>query len=142
MGIIVGSAASKRLPHFVRVVNNTILTGALRRDGYAGSIRMSSKYGSVLRRKRPIVANNVIALLAKRRHICSAALVFAHNVVIDGTGCSSSDRVGPADLDGNGRPQRLSDVVDAAMRLYAPRTDSTGLPRVGKPDIGALEYRG
>ena len=94
MGIIVGSAASKRLPHFVRVVNNTILTGARRRDGYAGSIRMSSKYGSVLRRKRPIVANNVIALLAKRRHICSAALVFAHNAVIDGTGCSSSDLVG------------------------------------------------
>ena len=71
------SAASKRLPHFVRVVNNTILTGARRRDGYEGSIRMSSKYGSVLRGKRPIVANNVIALLAKRRHICSAALVFA-----------------------------------------------------------------
>jgi hypothetical protein len=142
MGIIVGSAASKRLPHFVRVVNNTILTGARRRDGYAGSIRMSSKYGSVLRRKRPIVANNVIALLAKRRHICSAAHVFAHNVVIDGTGCSSSDRVGPANLDGNGRPRRRSDVVDAAMRLYAPRTDSTGRPRIGKPDIGALEYRG
>ncbi|HEY7346606.1 MAG TPA: right-handed parallel beta-helix repeat-containing protein [Gaiella sp.] len=141
MGIIVGSAASKRLPHFVRVVNNTILTGARRRDGYEGSIRMSSKYGSVLRRKRPIVANNVIALLAKRRHICSAALVFAHNVVIDGTGCSSSDRVGPANLDPIGRPRRLSDVVDAAMRLYAPRTDSTGRRRIGKPDIGALEYR-
>ena len=141
MGIIVGSAASTRLPHFVRVVNNTILTGARRRDGYAGSIRMSSKYGSVLRRKRPIVANNVIALLAKRRHICSAAQLFAHNVVIDGTGCSSSDLVGPADLDGSGRPRRLSSVVDAALRLYAPRTDSTGHARIGKPDIGALEYR-
>jgi hypothetical protein len=141
MGIIVGSAASKRLPHFVRVVNNTILTGATRRDGYAGSIRMSSRYGSVLRRKRPIVANNVIALLAKRRHICSAALVFAHNVVLNGTGCSPSDLVGPADLDAGGRPRRLSDVVDAAFRLYAPPTDATGRPRVGKPDIGAVEYR-
>jgi hypothetical protein len=102
---------------------------------------MSSKYGSVLRRKRPIVANNVIALLAKRRHICSAAQLFAHNIVIDGTGCSSSDVVGPADLDGSGRPRRLSSVVGAALRRYAPRTDSTGRPRVGKPDIGAVEYR-
>ena len=72
MGIIIGSAASKRLPHYAKVVNNTILTGARRRDGYAGSIRMSSKYGSVLRWKRPIVANNVIALLRAAQHICSA----------------------------------------------------------------------
>ena len=100
MGIVIGSAASKRLPHFAKVLNNTILTGARRRDGYAGSIRMSSKYGSVQRRKRPIIANNVLALLEKRKHICSAARLFAHNVVIKGTGCSASDRVGPADLDG------------------------------------------
>jgi len=141
MGIIVGSAASKRLPRYARIVNNTILTGARRRDGYAGSIRMSSKYGSVLPRKRPIVANNVIGLLKKRAHICSAARLFAHNVVIDGTGCSASDRVGPADLDGRGRPRRSSPVVGAALRLYAPKTDSTGRRRIGAPDIGALEYR-
>jgi Right handed beta helix region len=141
MGIIVGSAASKRLPRFAWIVNNTILTGARRRDGYAGSIRMSSKYGSVLPRKRPIVANNVIALLKKRTHICSAARLFAHNVVIDGTGCSASDRVGPADLDGRGRPRRASSVVGAALRRYAPRIDSTGRRRIGAPDIGALEYR-
>jgi hypothetical protein len=141
MGIIVGSAASKRLPRFARIVNNTILTGARRRDGYAGSIRMSSKYGSVLPRKRPIVANNVIGLLKKRAHICSAARLFSHNVVIDGTGCSPSDRVGPADLDGRGRPRRTSSVVGAALSRYAPRIDSTGRRRIGAPDIGAVEYR-
>ena len=141
MGIVIGSAASKRLPHYAKVLNNTILTGARRRDGYAGSIRMSSKYGSVQRRKRPIIANNVLALLKKRAHICSAARLFARNLVIRGTGCSASDRVGPANLDGRGRPRRLSSAVDAALRRYAPRTDSTGRRRSGAPDIGAHEYR-
>jgi hypothetical protein len=141
MAIVIGSAASKRLPHYVRVVNNTILTGHRRRDGYAGSIRMSSKYGSVLRRKRPIVANNVIGLMKKRAHICSAARLFARNIVLEGTGCSRSDRVGPADLDGLGRPRRTSPAIGAALRRYAPRTDTTGRRRVGAPDIGALEYR-
>jgi hypothetical protein len=141
MGIIVGSAASRRLPRYARIVNNTILTGARRRDGYEGSIRMSSRYGSVLPRKRPIVANNVIGLLRRRAHICSAARLFVHNVVIDGTGCSESDLVGPADLDGRSRPRRTSSVVGGALRRYAPRVDSTGRRRVGAPDIGAFEYR-
>ena len=141
MGIIVGSARSTRLPHYAKIVNNTILTGARRRDGYEGSIRMSSKYGSVLRRKRPIVANNVIALLEKRRHICSASRLFAHNVVLAGTGCTDSDVVGAADLDGRGRPRRDSPSIDAALRRYAPRRDSTGRSRIGPPDIGAIEYR-
>jgi hypothetical protein len=141
MGIVVGSAASKRLPHFAKIVNNTILTGARRRDGYAGSIRMSSRYGSVLRRKRPIVANNVIALLEKRKHVCSAARVFARNVIIRGVPCSATDRVGPAGLDGRGRPRRSSSTVDAAFRLYAPPDDLSGRERRGAPDIGAVEFR-
>ena len=102
---------------------------------------MSSKYGSVQPRKRPILANNVIGLLKRRTHLCSAARVFVRNVVIKGTSCSASDSVGPADLDGGGRPRQTSSVVDAALRRYAPRTDSTGRRRAGAPDIGALEYR-
>ena len=141
MGIIVGSARSKRLPLYARIVNNTILTGARRRDGYEGSIRMSSKYGGVLHRKRPIVANNVIAVLKTRKHICSAAQLFARNIVIDGTTCSASDRNEPAGLDGRARPRKTSSVVDAAYRKYAPKDDLTGRLRRGTPDIGALEYR-
>jgi len=141
MGIVIGSAASKRLPHYAKVLNNTILTGARRRDGYAGSIRMSSRYGSVQRRKRPIFANNVLALLERRTHICSASRLFVRNIVVRGTGCSASDRVGPADLDGRGRPRRTSSVVDAALPRYAPRYDSTGRRRAGAPDIGAVEFR-
>ena len=141
MGIVIGSAASKRLPHYAKVLNNTILTGARRRDGYAGSIRMSSRYGSVQRRKRPIFANNVLGLMERRTHICSASRLFVRNVVIRGTGCSASDRVGPADLDGRGKPRRTSSVVDAALPRYAPRYDATGRRRAGAPDIGAVEFR-
>ena len=87
------------------------------------SIRMSSRYGSVLPRKRPVVANNVIGLLRKRAHICSAARLFARNLVIDGATCSGSDCVGPGRPDGGGRPRRASSVVDAAFRRYAPAND-------------------
>jgi hypothetical protein len=141
MGIIIGSSASRRLPYNAKIVNNTILSGSRRRDGYAGSIRMSSRYGSVPRWKRPIVANNVIALLEKRAHVCSAAQEFTNNIVISGIGCSGSDQVGPAGLNGRGRPGATSIVIDGADRRYAPKTDANGRRRMGAPDIGAFEYR-
>ena len=56
----------RRLPYYAKVVNNTILTGSRRRNGYLGSIRMSSAYGGVRLWKRPIIADNVIALLGDR----------------------------------------------------------------------------
>jgi hypothetical protein len=141
MGIVIGSNASRRLPHYAKVINNTILTGSRRRDGYAGSLRMSSRYGGVQRWKRPIVANNVIALLETPGRVCLAAQRFINNVVIQGKGCSEFDLVGPADLDGSGRPRADSTVIDGANRHYAPQTDATGRPRGNAPDIGALEYR-
>ena len=73
MAIVIGANESKRLPYYAKIVNNTILTGYRRRDGYAGSIRMSSKYGGVRRWKRPIVANNVIALLQTSWRVCAAS---------------------------------------------------------------------
>jgi hypothetical protein len=141
MGIVVGSNASRRLPYYAKVINNTILTGARRRDGYAGSLRMSSRYGGVQRWKRPVVANNVIALLQTPGRVCLAAQRFLQNVVIEGKGCSKLDLVGPADLDGGGRPRADSTVIDGANRHYAPATDATGRRRGSAPDIGALEYR-
>ncbi len=141
MGIVVGSNASRRLPHHAKIVNNTILTGARRRDGYAGSIRMSSRYGAVPRWKRPVVANNVIALLETPARVCNGAQRFIGNVVVRGRSCSEEDLVGPVDLDARGRPSAYSIVVDGANRHYAPATDATGRRRVGVPDIGAFEYR-
>jgi hypothetical protein len=140
MGIVIGSNASRRLPHYAKVLNNTILSGAVRIDGYAGSIRMSSRYGSVPHWKRPIVANNVIALLATPARVCNGSR-FIFNVVIRGATCSESNRSGAPDLDGLGRPRRTSAVIDGANRHYAPAFDATGRARAGLPDIGAFEYR-
>lgn len=142
MGIVVGSTRSKRLPHHAKILNNTILTGWLRRDGYAGSIRMSSRYGSVPRWKRPVVANNVIGLLEQPSRVCNASRQFLNNVVIRGRSCSPDGHVGPAGVDWRGRPVRGSALIDAAHRALAPATDATGKRRGPAPDIGAHEYRG
>jgi hypothetical protein len=140
MGIVVGSNASRRLPYYAKVINNTILSGAVRRDGYAGSIRMSSRYSTVPRWKRPIVANNVIALLDTPARVCNGSQRFIFNVVVKGRGCSRSDQIGSPDLDGRGRPRPTSAVIDGANRHYAPTRDALGRRRTGRPDIGAFEY--
>jgi hypothetical protein len=142
MGIVIGSNASTRLPQYAKVVNNTILTGARRKDGYSGSIRMSTLYSKVKRWKRPIVVNNVIGLLEQPARVCNGAQRFLNNIVIRGHGCSRRDSVGPANLDWRGRPRADSTVIDRANRHYAPAVDATGRRRSGVPDIGALEYRG
>ena len=141
MGIVVGSNRSRRLPHYARIVNNTILTGWLRRDGYAGSLRMSSRYGGVQRSKRPVVANNVIALLETPGRVCLAARRFVNNVVVRGRTCSDTNVVGSAGVDWRGRPVRGSRVIDGADPKLAPKTDASGRKRGAAPDIGALEYR-
>jgi hypothetical protein len=141
MAIIVGANESKRLPHYARIVNNTILTGYRRRDDYEGSIRMSSRYGAVQRWKRPIVANNVIALLQTSWRVCAASQRFVRNLVIVGKDCTADDYTGPADLDRSGRPLFDSIVIGLANRHYAPPTDITGRRRDAQPDIGAYEYR-
>jgi hypothetical protein len=95
----------------------------------------------VHRRKRPLLANNVIALLKVPNHVCSLVKASISNLVLSGTACSRSDRVGDAGLDARGRPTRASRlVIDRASGLYAPSRDRTGRPRGQKPDIGAFEY--
>ena len=69
MALIIGAKGSERLPRYVEVVNNTILTGFKRIDGYEGSLRISRayRYGGYSRRERPLIVNNVIALLRDLR---------------------------------------------------------------------------
>ena len=141
MAIVVGANESKRLPHYAKIVNNTILTGYRRRDGYEGSIRMSSRYGAVPRWKRPIVANNVIALLQTSWRVCAASQRFIRNVVMEGKQCTAADYVGPSGLDPSGRPLVDSVVIGLADRHYAPPVDITGRRRDAHPDVGAYEYR-
>jgi hypothetical protein len=141
VAIVIGANESKRLPYYAKVVNNTILTGYVRRDGYAGSIRMSSKYGGIRLWKRPIIANNIIALLNTSWRVCAASQRFIANVVLRGKNCAADGYAGADDLEASGRPRDDSVVVGAANRHYAPPDDITGRPRDAQPDIGAFEWR-
>jgi hypothetical protein len=143
VAIIVGSKGSKRVPHRVRIVNNTILTGTRRIDGYAGSIRMSGVYWGLQRRKRPILANNVIGLVEDPHHVCSVARTAVANVVLRGVACRGPNHAGEVHLDPNGRPTAASTLlIDRASRGLGARRDIDGRPRDSRPDIGAYEYRG
>ena len=143
VAIIVGSKGSKRVPRRVRIVNNTILTGARRIDGYAGSIRMSGVYWRLQRYKRPLLANNVIGLLEDPHHVCSVARAAVSNVVLRGVACRGYNRVGEAHLDPFGRPTSASTLlIDRASRGLGVRRDIDGRLRGARPDIGAYEYGG
>lgn len=143
VAIIVGSKGSRRVPRRVRIVNNTILTGARRIDGYAGSIRMSGVYWGLQPRRRPLLANNVIGLLEDPHHVCSVARRAVSNVVLRGIACRGPNRVGRVHLDPNGQPTAASTLlIDRASRLLGTRRDIGGRPRDSRPDIGAYEYRG
>jgi hypothetical protein len=139
--IVIGANESKRLPLFAKVINNTIMTGYRRKDGYEASMRMSSLYGSVKRWKRPIVANNVIALLESSWRVCAASQRFVANVVLQGRNCDPEGFAGADDLTPDGRPYADSVVIGAANRHYAPPIDITGRPRDARPDVGAYELR-
>ena len=141
MGIVVGSRRTQRMPLYARILNNTILTGERRRDGYAGSIRMSTRYGVVRRAQRPIVANNVIGLLETPGRVCGFAQRFVANLVVRGHGCSRDDIVGPVGLDRLGRPSPESAVIDLASPRWAPPRDVAGRARDVQPDVGAYEFR-
>src|SRR5262249_43056628 len=148
LGLLVGSSGRSNwchstrsepacIPRHVRVLGNTILSGARRSDGYLGSIHMSSRYGGVPMSERPLLANNVIGVLADPEHVCSESQPSVTNVVLRGRRCSPSDRVGPANLDGRGRPTAASTLlIDRATRRYGPTLDFTGRTRGVRPDIG------
>ncbi len=142
VAIIIGSRGTTRVPRRVRVVNNTILTGARRIDGYAASIRMSGVYWKLQRRKRPLLANNVIGLVEDPHHVCSVARTAVSNVVLRGVACRGFNRVGRAHLDAFGRPTAASTLlIDRATRRLSSRLDIDGRPRGSRPDIGAYEFR-
>ena len=143
MAILVGVKGSKRLPRFVEIVNNTILTGFKRIDGYEGSLRISRayRYGGYSRRERPLIANNVIALLKTYGRVCFGARGSLSNLIVRGRRCSRSDFVGDPYLDRRGRPTADSLlVIDQASVDHAPPRDIKGRLRGGVPDIGAYEF--
>ena len=135
VAIIVGSKGSKRVPRRVRIVNNTILTGARRIDGYAGSIRMSGVYWGLQERRRPLLANNVIGLVEVPHHVCSVARTAVSNVVLRGVACRGRNRVGSVHLDRYGRPTAASVLlIDRASRHLGTRRDIDGRLRDSRPE--------
>jgi len=143
MAILIGAKGSDRLPRFVEVVNNSILTGFKRIDGYAGSLRMSRayRYGGYSRRERPLIVNNVIGLLQTWGRVCFGARGSISNVVVRGHACSPSDVKGRVYLDRRGRPTARSRLlIDTANIRHAPSHDMSGRRRGRAPDIGAYEY--
>jgi hypothetical protein len=120
MALIIGAKGSDRLPRFVEVVN---------------------RYGGYSRRERPLIVNNVIALLRTYGRVCLGVRGSISNVVVRGHRCSRSDEVGRVYLDRRGRPTSRSKLlIDGANPRHAPSYDMTGRRRGGAPDIGAYEY--
>jgi hypothetical protein len=121
-------------PRAVTVVNNTILAGR------TAAVRVGSVYHTVPKAQRPLVANNVLG--HGMRRTCRLARV-EDNVIRSGATCAGRNHVGDPRLDATGRPTRRSRLLlDAANPAWAPRTDLTGRPRAGRPDIGAYELVG
>ena len=130
----------------MRIINNTVLTGARRIDGYQGSIRMTNQYGAVPKRARPILANNVIAVLEDPNQVCSELLESTSNLILDGEGCSKTDhdrrRASSARTAAPTRLPRRSCSAAPTRRRSPRRVDITGQPRSPEPDIGAFQYTG
>ena len=141
VGILVGTRSTPRLPHGVQIVNNTILSGAPKGHHAESSIVLSPGYLKVLRRNRPLVANNVIGWLMEPRLVCGLERDSERNVVVSGTVCGQTDVVGDPLLDADGRPTAGSVLlIDLADPSLAPPVDIDGTSRDGPPDIGAYEF--
>ena len=141
VGILLGTRSSPRIPLRAVVVNNTILSGAPKGRHAASSIVLGPGYPSMLRRNRPLIANNVIGWLTDTSLVCGLVRDSLKNVVANGTACGATDVVGDPLLDPDGRPTAGSLlVIDQADPALAPAADIDGAARVGPPDIGAYEF--
>lgn len=98
VGLLVGSRSVPHVPEHVRVLGNTILTGARRRDGYIGSIILSPVYRHIGKLRRPVIADNVIGVLRTPERVCRGARAFFSNIVIEGRGCPPRGRAGLTSL--------------------------------------------
>ena len=101
----------------VTIVNNTILSGAPKGGHAESSIVLSPHYSTMLlRRNRPLIANNVLAWLMVPALVCGLARDSLHNVVGAGTACGVTDVVGDPLLDPGGRPTAGSSARDRPRR--------------------------
>jgi hypothetical protein len=141
VGILIGASASPHLPHHVEIINNTVLSG-WRTPGHAAmSIAVSPRYARLKRANRPLMANNVLARARDGYLLCTGLRRSIRDVTEQGAACSTSDRLGPPDLNALGEPTSASQLlIDRADPDLAPPYDLIGRPRGLHPDIGCYEY--
>jgi hypothetical protein len=141
VGILIGAAASPHLPHHVEIINNTVLSGWQTSGHAAMSISVSPRYLRVKRWNRPLMANNVLARARDGYLLCTGLRRSIRDATEQGAACSTSDSIGPLDLDDRGEPTSASQLlIDRADPDLAPPYDLTGRPRGRHPDIGCYEY--
>jgi hypothetical protein len=129
-----GSVATNGMISKVSIVNNTILSGTV------GSLAIEAGWENVSSDRRPLVANNIFRTM--RSITCTRAVFVANVVQLGHARCDGLRKVDP-DLNATGAPTRSSTaVINKGDERYAPKRDYLGRFRNGKPDIGAIEFRG
>ena len=143
VGITVGNLTEFKHPPFrVVLAHNTILSGARHPRGSESSIALTPAYARFAPRLRPVVVNNVLALLETPEWVCEPARSMIHNIVKEGQTCSATDLLGDPLLGPAwGEPQAGSLTIDRGSPGWAV-DDVNRVRRDDLPDIGAYEYVG
>ena len=127
-------------PHRVVIAHNTMLSGAAHRRGSRSSIALTHAYAYVPEALRPVVVNNVLALLELPVWVCRRARLIANNIVMRGQTCTSTDVLGDPLIGAVwGRPTSASLTIDRGAPGWAV-DDIDRARRDAHPDVGAYEY--
>ena len=140
VGITVGNVNEPVHPPLgVVIAHNTILSGAPHGRGSFSSIALTPAYAARPPEDRPIVVNNVLAVVQTPEWLCDQAAAMITNVVVEGEGCSETDLVVDPALDPEwGIPGPHSPTIDRGTPGWAIN-DVNGALRDALPDIGAYE---
>jgi hypothetical protein len=130
-----GKGKGTAMPTNIKIVNNTVLSTA-----GLESLYLTPPWDGIDPNAQPVVANNILRNV--KAGVCKRSRMIS-NLIISGDKCNTTDRNGASNLDSAQAPTRASTlVINAGDPAYAPATDFYGKARVGKPDIGAIEYGG
>jgi hypothetical protein len=129
-----GASVAGKLISGVSIVNNTIMSGTL------AALLIEAGWENLSSGQRPLVANNIF--LNMKSLTCPRGVFVANIVKLGHARCTGLRKADPA-LNARGGPTKGSTaVVNKADARYAPKTDYYGRFRNGRPDIGAVEFRG
>jgi hypothetical protein len=111
VGLLVGNPVADDVPRRVVIQHNTILSGARRwlreeRGPTETSVYLSPVYRRLPARERPVLANNVLAVVATPARLCPRLRRSVRNVIARGVPCSATDAVADPALDAHGRRGR------------------------------------